>query len=242
MTFRKAVVTVLQKTRLNRLAHKVYYNHVHGFDAATRPTTRGVEQAFALADQQGTLTRGDYYEFGLFKGFSFWWAQKTARNYNAPELRFFGFDSFEGLPEVEGRDVTSNDDFYKGQYCCSLDSVKASLDGKGVDWDRTFLTKGYFNESLTPALREQLAMGRIAIALIDCDLYSSTVDVLTFIEPMLMDGTILVFDDWNCFNEDNERGQRKAFAEFQEKHPSLTAEPAFSYGTWGQAFRIGLPA
>ncbi len=241
MTWRKFIVAMLQKTRLNRLAHRLYYTHVHGFSAATRPTTQGVEMAFEQARPSGLLGRGDYFEFGLFKGYSFWWAQQTAKKHEAGAMRFFGFDSFEGLPDVEGRDVTRNDDFYKGQYKCSYEQVRRSLDEGGVDWDRTFLTRGYFNESLKPELRRDLGMGRVAIALIDCDLYSSTVDVLAFIAPMLMEGTLLIFDDWNCFQEDNERGQRKAFAEFQQRHPHVRAEPVFRYGSWGQAFRLHLP-
>ena len=54
-------------------------------------------------------------------------------------------------------------------------------------------------------------MDKISIALIDCDLYSSTALVLKFIRNMLMDKTILIFDDWNCFDGDSQKGQRRAF-------------------------------
>lgn len=45
-----------------------------------------------------------------------------------------------------------------------------------------------------------------------------------------MNKTILIFDDWNCFDKDNERGQRKAFREFLERNKHLSAEDLFTYG------------
>jgi O-methyltransferase len=161
------------------------------------------------------------------------------RHPSAATMRFFGFDSFQGLPEIDGVDKSKNDDFYEGQYSCSYDSVLDSLNrAGGVDWKRTFLTKGYFSESLTEARRAELNLQRIAIALVDCDLYSSTAEVLAFIEPNLMDKSILMMDDWNCFDEDNERGQRKAFNEWMAMHPTWKREELFQYGHWGCVFLL----
>jgi hypothetical protein len=238
MKLRRFIVKCLHVTRLNRLAHRLYYSHVHGFNAATRSTLEGIDKAFARAQHAGTLAQGDYYEFGIFKGYAFWYAQQRANQYEATTMRFFGFDSFAGLPEVGGPDKTARDDFYKGQYACSYDAVRASLDRAGVDWDRTTLVRGFFNDSLTPGLCRKHRMRPIAIALIDCDLYASTVDVLRFIAPLVQDRSILIFDDWNCFDGDDARGQRKAFAEFLGRRTDLRAEPLFAYGSWGQAFCI----
>lgn len=236
MKLRRAVVKCLQATRLNRLAHRLYYNHVHGFDAATRATLEGIERAFVHARRMGTLDRGDYYEFGLFKGYSFWFAQRTACRHDAGTMRFFGFDSFDGLPDVGGPDETAKGDFYRGQYACAYDTVRAALDHAGVDWARTTLVRGFFDESLTPALRTDHRMRSVAVALIDCDLYASTVEVLRFIDPLIEEGSILIFDDWNCFDADDAKGQRKAFAELRERRRDLEAAPLFAYGSWGQAF------
>lgn len=238
MTLRKAAVSVLKATGLNRIAHVIYYRHVHGFNSATRSTLEGLDKAFAKAEELDLLSRGDYYEFGIFKGYSFWAAQQKANEAGATSMRFFGFDSFEGLPEVTEGPDTSTDDFYEGQYSCSYDAVYGALDEKGVDWDRTTLVRGFFDQSLTPELREQHAMKPIAIALIDCDLYSSTRDVLQFIEPLLAAESILIFDDWNCFNKDDQKGQRKAFRELRERRGDLTVEPLFEYGSWGAGFLV----
>jgi hypothetical protein len=40
---------------------------------------------------------------GLFNGYSFWFAQTAARDRRLDTVRFFGFDSFAGLPDVQDR-------------------------------------------------------------------------------------------------------------------------------------------
>ena len=111
-----------------------------------------------------------------------------------------------------------------------------NLNSKGVDWSKTFLINGYFEQSLTKITKDKYPMNKIAVALIDCDLYSSTVQVLKFIQQMIKDHTILMFDDWNCFDKDDEKGQRRAFKEFLENNTQLKAQPLFSYGVYGQVF------
>lgn len=48
----------------------------------------------------------------------------------------------------------------------------------------------------------------------DCDLYSSTVTVLEFIQGLIRKDTVLVFDDWYSFNEKDEFGEKRAFREW----------------------------
>ena len=65
---------------------------------------------------------------------------------------------------------------------------------------------------------------KAAVIYVDCDLYKSTVPVLKFIVPFLQRGTIIVFDDWNCFYGDPELGERKAWSEFLSANPHLKFE------------------
>lgn len=237
--FRRLAVRALQTTGLNRTAHRLYYRHLHGFESATPQLAEAMDRCIDLALGDGLLGQGDYCEFGIFKGATLWRVQR--RLVPLPEaegMRFFGFDSFEGLPEVEGVDRTSHDEFYAGQYACSLDRVREQMTVAGTDWDRTILIKGYFSDSLTPEMAAEHGLERIALALVDCDLYHSTVDVLSFIGPRLVDGAIVVMDDWGCFRGDARRGQQRAMSEFLEQHDAVTLKPLFRYGAWGQVFRF----
>jgi hypothetical protein len=233
------MVKLLQKTHLNKLAHKIYYSYVHGFKPAIPTTLPAVERSLLKAKESGVIEKGDYYEFGIFKGYTFMHAQKFCKREGITGTRFFGFDSFAGLPDVEGVDETQHNEFYKGQYKCQKDRVIENLDSSGdVDWNRTFLIEGYFDQSLNNETRSSYPMDKVAVALIDCDLYSSTVDVLAFIKDMLVDGSIVMMDDWNTFNADDNKGERLAFSEFLAENPQITAEELFAYPPWGQVFMI----
>ena len=233
---RLVMVSILRKARLNKIAHMVYYNYIHGFQPAGKELTGVIERCFEKAVECDLPSSGDYYEFGIFKGYSLWYAQQVAHRYGIERMRFFGFDSFRGLPEIRGIDKTERQFFYEGQYSYSKEKVIRNLRKKGVDWNRTFLIDGFFSETLNEQTRDRYKMKKVAVALIDCDLYCSTVQVLSFICSMLMDKTILIFDDWNAFNKDNERGQRRAFREFLESNREVSAERYFSYGLYGITF------
>ncbi len=237
---RRALVAFLQKTGMNRLAHRIYYRYVHGFASASQSIEMALETAFDKAIELGNGHQGDYLEFGLFKGYSFWKAQQIAGQKSGyfENMRFFGFDSFQGLPEIQGIDKTPNDSFYEGQFCCDKPSVARNLDQKGVDWNRTFLIEGFFSHSLTEDTKQRYHISTVAVALIDCDIYASTAQVLSFLEGILMDNSILIFDDWDCFKKDDNRGQRRAFREFLDRNQSYRAEPLGSYGNYGKLFII----
>ena len=235
---RPLIVKALQKTGLNKPAHHVYYSFVHGFSTATPAVLPAQIRALEEAVKRGATESGDYYEFGLFKGYSFWHMQHQADRIGLESMRFFGFDSFRGLPEVTGVDATDEAVFYRGQFACSKAQVIANLESKGVDWDRTVLVEGYFDRSLTWVIRQKYGMRPAAVALIDCDLYSSTRDVLRFLAPLIRTGTVLMMDDWNCFDGENARGQRLAMAEFLDRHPEITIGELFDYGDWGKVFVV----
>lgn len=55
-----------------------------------------------------------------------------------------------------------------------------------------------------------------ALVYFDCDYYSSTHEALIWIGPHLRHGSLIAFDDWDCFFGDENRGQRLAFKNFRE--------------------------
>ncbi len=220
----------------DRLVRKYYHlKKKLGFPSFFTPTpdtARGLKQAF----KQTKNLVGDYCEFGLFEGYSFYQAIKLGKKFGHTK-HFFGFDSFEGLPETRGIDTGWR--FRQGQYACSLEQVKANLHGKGCLADNVYLVKGFFSESLrNKAKLDNLPLGKVRVILIDCDLYESTKDVLNFIEPYLQKGTVILFDDWNCFEADDERGERKAWREFLDQRPQIKAVLTSYFGWHGAMFML----
>lgn len=195
-----------------------------GFYSATPDTPRAVIKALRLNKE----LPGHYYEFGLYKGYSFYKAIKAS-----PDIKHFAFDSFEGLPENN-----EGGKFNKGEYAGSLDYVKENLKKRGALGDTEFFYKGFYNETLTHELQQKLKNDLAKVILVDCDLYSSTVPVLTFIKPMLQKGTLILFDDWNCFESDDNKGERRAVREFLKENGKIQFEESFTFGWHGKTFRV----
>lgn len=233
---RPYLAKTLQKLRLNRVAHKIYYNYFHGFHTANKAVLDAQIRCFNYLDELGVLAPGDYMEFGIFKGYAFWHAQKIALEKCFRQMRFFGFDSFSGLPAVTGPDKSHDDIFYQGQYSCSRETVEQNLNDAGVNWSNTFLIEGFFDQTLNNQTRITYNLDQIAVALIDCDLYASTKTVLEFVADMVQDHSIFMFDDWNCFDKNDSLGQRRAFREFLEINTAISAQDFFEYGAYGKVF------
>jgi hypothetical protein len=176
-----------------------------------------------LRERQGSARLGDYLEFGVFKGDSLSYMHDTLRKLGLDEVRLFGFDSFEGLPELQPGDEALP--WKPGEFASSYDETKARLDQADVDWNRTFLVKGWYSDTLTPTLREKYGLRKASVVMVDCDLYSSTQQVLAFIAPLLTDESMVFFDDWDGSTRLAERdlGQKAAFDEFLSEHPEFTA-------------------
>jgi O-methyltransferase len=230
---RRVIIRLMGNSRVRlRLLHVLGIRREGEFFSLSRGL-RAIDLAMERIGEQA-LT-GDYYEFGLYRGYSFWHAQNEADRLGLTGMRFFGFDSFEGLPEVEGADREKGI-FFSGDYACGRDQVYSRLEAEGFDWSRAALIEGFFDQSLTPEVKVDHAMGPAAVVLIDCDLYQSTVPVLAFLDDLLQDGSIVLFDDWYCFGDSGDRGEQRAFREFLADRPSWTAESWIDFPVYGKAF------
>lgn len=188
-----------------------------------------------LHDRRG-LIGTDYLEFGIFNGFTLWFAQAFAWQLGAKDMRFFGFDSFRGLPIMSPEELW--EDFVPGAFACSRAEVEANLQEFGVDWTRMHLIEGWFGNTLAYDARQRYSVGRCALCVIDCDLYLSASQALTFLYPVLADRAILLFDDWNDYDGDPARGEQRAFREFLTMHPDLAAREYCMIGPHGKGFEI----
>ena len=138
---------------------------------------------------------GLYCEFGVFRG--------TTINHIARQIKsnIYGFDSFEGLPEFwkEG--------FPKGAFNLNTDDLpkcEANVE----------LIVGWFDQTLPPFAHSHPQP--LVFLHVDCDLYSSTQTVFNIIGDRLMQGSVIVFDEY--FNYLGwQKHEHMAFTEFIEK-------------------------
>jgi len=181
---------------------------------------------------------GDYLEFGVYECGTFLPAYhfSKAMGKNLENMKFYGFDSFEGLPHIDDIDTREFKHFSKGDYAYSLDKVLAKLKSSGVNMRRVRLVKGWYSNKFFRDIKTKLPIERAAVIWIDCDLYESTVPVLEFVKDYIQNGTILVFDDFYCFRGNPEQGEQKAFTEWLKKNKNMKAMPLRPSYWGGQAF------
>lgn len=185
--------------------------------------------------------RGDYLEFGVAGGSTFAHACGVFSSHPFFEpMRLFALDSFEGLPEPTGIDAEGGytSHFHRSQYAYSESQFLANLTDAGADISRVITVRGWFHESLTKEMAAEHRVTKIAAAWIDCDLYESTVPVLKFITPYLETGSVVLFDDWNCFRNQPDYGEQRACREWIEANPAITLHPLFTIGGHGMAFTV----
>ena len=130
------------------------------------------------SSEQLQATAIDYFEFGVCGGHSFkWWLEHNKNT----QSRFYGFDTFEGLPEDYGP-------FAKGSMASALESLNISD-------SRASFYKGLFQDTLIPFL-EKYQNGRRKLIHMDADIFSATIFSLSQLYRVLNDGDIIFFDEF----------------------------------------------
>ncbi len=157
----------------------------------------------------------DYLEFGVYNGESLrYWVEMNTN----PRARFFGFDSFEGLPEEWTKVLGS---LPKGSF---------NVDGKIpiIEDPRVTLIKGWFQDTLDSFLRNYNASDHLKVVHMDADLYSSTLYVLTKLDNLLSKGDIIIFDEFSGGDE------CKAFLDYSSAYMKNFKIVAASGGSYQQ--------
>src|SRR5688572_24758452 len=125
---------------------------------------------------------GDYFEFGLWRGKTFTYAQRMKRRFRRQDMILWGFDSFAGLPAV---DDPRDNVWSEGEFACSEHEFRRVVKRAGFSDGEFKLVPGFYESSLN-ADTHRLLTGRTAsIVYVDCDLYSSTVQVMNFVARYL---------------------------------------------------------
>lgn len=123
---------------------------------------------------------GLYVEMGVFKGRSIKYLAKAF-----PEFHWYGFDTFEGIDalwEMGGKNIDMN------QFKTNVPEVPENVT----------LIKGLFEETLEEWV-EQNKDNYISFVNMDADMYEPTKYAMTVLNPLLVPGTVIRFDelsDW----------------------------------------------
>ena len=134
-----------------------------------------------------------WLEFGVAEGRTINYISKFTTS------TVYGFDSFEGLPEM-WRDGYDTGAFTRhGQ----LPQVNSNVK----------LVKGWFNETLPEFIKNQNK--KVSFIHMDADLYSSTKCIFDVLKEYMDNDCVIVFDELvNYPGFDGEKGELKAFYEF----------------------------
>jgi hypothetical protein len=176
---------------LGEVGPSVTFEKEHLSDAAN---FKGRHQLYRFVlSQISNQETGLFLEFGVYRGDSI---NRLAEL--RPNTRWYGFDSFEGLPEA-----------------WTLGAPKGSFHIGGVMpavRENVTLTKGFFTDTL-PGFVAAHRSEKIALVHIDCDLYSATKTVFDQLGDMMQSGCIIIFDE--LFNYPGwQNCEYKAFMEF----------------------------
>ena len=200
---------------------KKKHDWIHGPHEAFRAQNRrSIFMSISIFCFHNQPLNGYYFEFGCHKARTMRLAWDCF--HSLYDWTYVAFDSFEGLPEMDPAD--SMPIWKKGDLKTSETEFVNMVTDHGMPREKLKIVKGFYQESLTPALQEELLPEKAAVVYIDCDLYSSTTSALNFAKDFFQKGTVLVFDDWFCFYGDPTKGERGAFAEFRRHNPELIFE------------------
>ena len=175
-----------------------------------------------------------YFEFGCHSGRTFSAAVRAAKFLNIQNTQFYAFDSFEGLPPTNPEE----DGYFRtGAFATSRSAfLRIVKQRTGLRLEPDHVVQGFYSDSLTAELQRR--MPKVGVVHIDVDLYSSTVHLLEFIKPLIVVGSVLIFDDWYAFPPGVDKGEVRAMKEFCEANPLFTIEEWKSYSTFGKSFFV----
>jgi len=98
---------------------------------------------------------------------------------------------------------------------------------------------GWFSDTCVPDTARKFDITKASVIMVDCDIYSSTIEALTFCEPLITDKALVLFDDWHTGQlAAKNLGERKAFEEWLGQSGRFTAEPFGTYRVKSETFMV----
>lgn len=175
-----------------------------------------------------------YCEFGCYSARTFSAAAYASKYLKMNQFPLYAFGSFEGLPNAKKEE----DGYFEGgKFSTSISEflyLVRKQTGLILNLENCF--KGYYENTLTRELQSK--MPRAGIVHIVADLYSSILEVLKFVKPLMVCKTVLLFDDWYCFPPGESKGEKRALEEFCLKYPNFKTKVWKNYSTFGESFFV----
>jgi len=211
---------------------------MHPFLENTLSKYTAIKKAMFLNYHDNTI--GDYLEFGVFTGSSFNFAMKINKKMEKVfkrtiETQFIGFDSFDGFGEI--KQIDENPSFKSNLFKINKRKVFRNIK-KNSKKQKFKLIEGFYQQTIKNKNPKDYGINKARIIMIDCDLKESTILALNFVKTLLQEGTIIIFDDFNFFKGNENKGEFGAFKDFKEQNPNIKFRRIFDYGYSGRAFVV----
>ncbi len=216
-----------------RLAYRLFRSDIRNSEEKHR--REFMRRAFHALNFNGIV--GDYVEFGSHGGTTFLFAHDEIKR-GRKGRKLWAFDSFAGLPEQSG-ELDYHPGWKKGKMATPVDGFVALCRQRGIPDHAYNIVPGFYEDTLTDTSDADAKLpSDIALAYVDCDLYSSTKTVLEFLQPRLKHGMIVAFDDYFCFSDRTVSGERKAFLDIFEPDKEFQFLPYVQFGWHGMSFIV----
>jgi O-methyltransferase len=138
---------------------------------------------------------GDLIETGVWRGGSCIYMRAVLKAHDVVDRRVWVADSFQGLPEYDGRYSADIDSAFHTftELAVSVDEVKDNFRRYDLLDDQVEFLVGWFSETLATAPIEKLAVLRL-----DGDMYASTMDALEALYDKVSPGGFVIVDDYGA--------------------------------------------
>lgn len=158
---------------------------------------------------------GCFVGCGVWKGGSVMAIIKTLQQSNISDREIYLFDTFDGMTAPTELDISNTGMKASEKYPAindytrvSLDKVKENVFKTNYNKSHIHFIKGKVEDTLAMNLPEKITLLRL-----DTDWYSSTRVELEYLFPKLIDGGVIIIDDYGAW-----KGSRKASDEYFEKN------------------------
>ena len=175
-----------------------------------------------------------YYEFGVFDGSSMSMAFRAFGD-ALPHMRFIAFDTFAGISSPR---AVEEDSFPEGDWAANLASFKLNMQIAGPPEHRLQICAGNMVDVLSdiPEAIRKRDLLECAIAHIDCDVYEPAKAALNLLKHVMINGGLVLFDDYDTMDARDDLGERRALKEFLAENPDISFEPSHCYGLHCRTF------